>query len=333
MARHTFFCIDGHTAGMPVRMVVGGAPYLKGNNQAEKREYFIQHYDWIRTALTMEPRGHAFMSGTLLYPPSSDDFDMGLIFIETSASLPMCGHATIGSVTFAIEHGLVYPKTPGVVRVETPAGLVVANYELVGNKVTSVKFTNVPSFLLYQGVEIDIAGLGALKVDVAYGGNFYAIVEQQQNFRDITDFSIAELLSYGRAVQQAVNKAVDVQHPEIASIQGLKHCLWSGPDERGEYNNRIVVIAGDHLVDRSPCGTGTSARVAQRASKGLLKKGEQFVHQSLTGGRFIGRIEQEVQVGQLQGVRPSVEGQAYVTALNTIFVDSTEPYADGFLID
>ncbi|MDC7713648.1 4-hydroxyproline epimerase [Vogesella sp. LYT5W] len=333
MARHTFFCIDGHTAGMPVRMVVGGAPYLKGNNQAEKREYFMQHFDWIRTALTMEPRGHAFMSGTLLYPPSSDDFDMGLIFIETSASLPMCGHATIGSVTFAIEHGLVHPKTPGVVRVETPAGLVEANYELVGNKVKSVKFTNVPSFLLYQGVEIDIAGLGALKVDVAYGGNFYAIVEQQPNFRDITDFSIAELLSYGRAVQQAVNKAVEVKHPEIASIKGLQHCLWSGPDESGEYNNRIVVIAGDHLVDRSPCGTGTSARVAQRASKGLLKMGQQFVHQSLTGGRFIGRIEQEVQVGPLQGVRPSVEGQAYVTALNTIFVDSNEPYADGFLID
>lgn len=333
MARHTFFCIDGHTAGMPVRMVVSGVPVLKGHDQAARRRYFIEHFDWIRTALTMEPRGHAFMSGTLLYPPSSDDFDMGLIFIETSASLPMCGHATIGSVTFALEHGLVQPKTPGLVRVETPAGLVDARYVQNGNKVESVRFTNVPSFLLYQGVSIDIAGLGRLQVDIAYGGNFYAIVEQQPNFRDIRDFSTAQLLHYGRAVQQAVSAVVTVQHPEIPSIEGLKHCLWSGPDEHGEYNNCIVVIAGDHLIDRSPCGTGTSARVAQRASKGLLKAGEQFVHQSLTGGRFIGRIEQEVPVGTLQGVRPSVEGQAYVTGLNTLFVDRDEPYADGFLID
>lgn len=332
MTRHTFFCIDGHTAGMPVRMVASGAPRLLGNDQAARRQYFLEHYDWIRRALTMEPRGHAFMSGTILYHPTSEDYDMGLIFIETSGSLPMCGHATIGSVTFAIEHGLVHPKVPGTVRVETPAGLVVASYTMSGNKVTSVKFTNVPSFLLYRDVEINVEEMGKLKVDVAYGGNFYAIVEEQENFTGIDDYSVSELLVYGRAVQKAVNAAVDIVHPEIPTIRGLKHCLWSGRPTSDTADNRIVVIAGDHLIDRSPCGTGTSARVAQRAGRNLLRLGETFTHESLTGAQFIGRIEEHTTVGSLPAVRPSVEGQAYVTGLNTLFVDHNEPFADGFLI-
>lgn len=332
MTRHTFFCIDGHTAGMPVRMVVSGVPYLRGNDQAARRQDFIDNHDWIRTALTMEPRGHAFMSGTLFYPPSSDEFDMGLVFIETSGSLPMCGHATIGSVTFAIEHGLVRPKVPGTVRVETPAGLVVANYTMSGSKVSSVKFTNVPSFLLHRDVYIDVPGMGRLRIDIAYGGNFYAIVEPQENFTDVADYSVSELLVLGRAVQKAANAAVEIVHPEIPTIRGLKHCLWSGRDVSGTADSRIVVIAGEHLIDRSPCGTGTSARVAQRANRGLLKQGETFIHESLTGGQFTGRIEEQTTVGALPAVRPSVEGTAYVTGLNTLFVNRDEPYADGFLI-
>ncbi|MBI3143855.1 MAG: 4-hydroxyproline epimerase [Pseudogulbenkiania sp.] len=332
MTRHTFFCIDGHTAGMPVRMVVSGTPYLRGKDQAARRQDFIENHDWIRSALTMEPRGHAYMSGTLFYPPSSDEFDMGLIYIETSGSLPMCGHATIGSVTIAIEHGLVRPKVPGTVRVETPAGLVVAHYTMSGSKVSSVKFTNVPSFLLHRDVDIDVPGMGRLRIDIAYGGNFYAIVEKQENFTDVADYSVSELLTLGRAVQKAANEAVEIVHPDMPAIRGLKHCLWSGRDVSGTADNRIVVIAGEHLIDRSPCGTGTSARVAQRASRGLLKQGETFIHESLTGGQFIGRIEEQTTVGSLAAVRPSVEGQAYVTGLNTIFVDRDEPYADGFLI-
>lgn len=332
MTRHTFFCIDGHTAGMPVRMVVGGVPYLKGKDQAARRQDFIENHDGIRSALTMEPRGHAFMSGTLFYPPSSDEFDMGLIYIETSGSLPMCGHATIGSVTFAVEHGLVRPKVPGTVRVETPAGLVVAHYTMSGSKVSSVKFTNVPSFLLHRDVEIDVPGMGHLHIDIAYGGNFYAIVEEQENFTDVADYAVSELLTLGREVQKAANAAVEIVHPEIPTIRGLEHCLWSGRDVSGTADSRIVVIAGEHLIDRSPCGTGTSARVAQRASRGLLQPGGTFVHESLTGGQFTGRIEEKTMVGALPAVRPSVEGQAYVTGLNTIFVDRDEPYADGFLI-
>lgn len=313
-------------------MVASGAPVLVGQDQAARREHFVQEYDWIRRALTMEPRGHAFMSGTILYPPSSPDYDMGLIFIETSGSLPMCGHATIGSVTFALEHGLVQPKTPGTVRVETPAGMVEASYVMAGSKVTSVKFTNVPSFLLHRDVEIDVDGMGKLRVDVAYGGNFYAIVEPQENFSDVADYPVSDLLKFGRAVQEAVNASVSVVHPEAPTIRGLKHCLWSGRPDSPTADSRIVVIAGDHLVDRSPCGTGTSARVAQRAARGMLKEGESFTHESLTGGQFIGRIEERTTVGSRPAIRPSVEGTAHVTGLNTIFVDRSEPFADGFLI-
>lgn len=332
MTHHTFCCVDGHTAGMPVRMVVSGVPPLSGDDQASRRRHFVNEHDWIRRALTMEPRGHAFMSGTLLSPPSSPSYDMALLFIETSGSLPMCGHATIGSVTFAIEQGLVRPRVPGTVRIETPAGLVKASYTMSGNKVTSVKFTNVASFLLHRDVTIDVAGMGKLRVDVAYGGNFYAIVERQENFTGVEDYSPAELLRLGRLVQDAVNRAVDIVHPDIPDIRGLKHCMWTGRPLSDAADSRIVVIAGDHLIDRSPCGTGTSARVAQRAGRGLLRQGEQFVHESLTGGRFIGRIEGHTTVGSLPAVRPSVEGQAYITGLNTIFVNRDEPFADGFLI-
>lgn len=313
-------------------MVVAGAPRLTGRDMAARRLDFLANHDWVRRVVTMEPRGHAFMSGTILYPPSSADYDMGLIFIETSGSLPMCGHATIGSITFALEYGLVTPAEPGVVRVETPAGLVVATYEASGQKVTAVKFTNVPSFLLYPDLEIGVPDLGRLRVDIAYGGNFYAIVETQENFTDLAEYSVPDLLKLGRSVQKAVNDAIEIVHPENPSIRGVRHCLWTGRPQSAEADSRVVVIAGDHLVDRSPCGTGTSARVAQRASRHQLKVGSKYVHESLTGGKFVGRIEEHVTVGNLSAVRPSVEGRAYMTGLNTLFVDSNEPYADGFLI-
>lgn len=332
MTHHTFCCIDGHTAGMPVRMVFSGVPGLYGDDQAARRQHFVDACDWIRCALTMEPRGYAFMSGTLLSPPSSQSYDMAFLFIETSGSLPMCGHATIGSVTFAIEHGLVHPQVPVTVRIETPAGLVTANYTMSGNKVTSVRFTNVPSFLLHRAVEIHVAGMGKLQLDIAYGGNFYAIVERQQNFSDVDDYSPSKLLRLGRIVREAVNQTIDVVHPEMPGIHGVKHCMWTGRAASDSADSRIVVIVGDPLIDRSPCGTRTSARVAQRASRGLLQHGEQYVHESLIGGQFVGRIEEHTTVGSLPAVRPSVEGRAYITGLNTIFVNRDEPFADGFLI-
>lgn len=333
MTRHVFQCIDGHTAGMPVRMVVSGAPFLTAASAPARRSEYIEKHDWIRRALTMEPRGHAFMSGTILYPPADPANDMALVFIETSGFLPMCGHATIGSVTFAIEHGLIIPNTPGLVRIETPAGIVSAKYQKSGNKVVSVRFTNVPSFLLYRDVGIFIDGLGALTIDIAYGGNFYAIVEQQANYHGRASMSIAEHLRFGRAVQQAANAACQVVHPLFPEIHGVRHCLWSDAYDAASDCYPMLVIAGDYLVDRSPCGTGTSARVAQQAARKLLQPDATLFHQSISGGRFAGRIEEYCTVGELAAVRPSVEGQAFVTGFNTLFVDEAEPFAAGYLIE
>ena len=193
MARHSFHCIDGHTCGNPVRLVTGGGPLLQGSTMMERRAHFLAEYDWIRTGLMFEPRGHDMMSGSILYPPTREDCDVAILFIETSGCLPMCGHGTIGTVTMAIEHGLIRPKTPGVLRLDTPAGLVTAEYRQEGEYVEEVRITNVPAFLHSEGLEVDCPDLGRLRLDVAYGGNFYAIVEPQENYRDMTDHSAGQL--------------------------------------------------------------------------------------------------------------------------------------------
>lgn len=280
----------------------------------------------------LEPRGHDVMSGALLYPTVRDEFDMGLVFIETSGSLPMCGHGTIGSVTFALERGLVEPARPGVVRVETPAGLVVAEYEKVGNKVCSVKLTNVPSFLLVEDFVVEFKPLGRLTVDIAYGGNFYPIVEPQQNYSDASDFSVSELRRMGWELQCLINDTNDIVHPLDESIRGVKHCMWTGRPSRPGSDGRSVVIAGESLVDRSPCGTGTSARIAQRVARGVLEVGQPFVHESVIGSQFTGCAVNEVRVGDLNAVVPTVEGSAWITGLNTIFVNDDDPYPEGFRV-
>lgn len=332
MADHVFHCVDGHTAGMPVRLVTDGAPLLKGNTQSERRQHFLREYDWIRNALMLEPRGHDVMSGALLYPPSSDDFDMGLIFIETSGALPMCGHGTIGSVTFALERGLVEPARLGTVRVETPAGLVRAEYERAGDRVCSVRLTNVPSFVLVEDLVVDFEPLGRLTMDIAYGGNFYPIIEPQPNYSDAADFSVADLSRMGWELQCLINDTNDILHPLDDSIRGVKHCMWTGRPTHLDSDGRSVVTAGQSLVDRSPCGTGTSARLAQRVARGKLRIDQPFVHESVIGSQFTGCAVGETRVGELDAIIPTVRGSAWITGLNTIFVNQNDPYPEGFRV-
>ena len=334
MAEYKFACIEGHTEGMPVRMVVDGAPALVGESMNDRRLFFVEHFDWMRRALALEPRGHSQMSGTMLYPPTTPDADFSLLFYETSGCLPMCGHATIGSVTFAIESGLVRPRTPGQVSIDVPAGRVLARYEWNGKRVSSVRFVNVPSFLLHRDVEIDVAPLGRLKVDIAYGGNFYPIVEVQENFPGSEHFSATQLLAMGREVQHRVNAAVDVVHPDNPKIRGVRHCMWTGRPTASDSDARGVVIAGDQIVDRSPCGTGTSARVAQRHARGLLRLGEAFKHESIIDSRFIGRVEETTRLHSgLDAVLPSIEGRAWITGRGEHYVDDSQPYAHGFTLE
>ncbi|MEX3693834.1 4-hydroxyproline epimerase [Paraburkholderia sp. BR14263] len=331
MSRHRFVSIEGHTEGMPVRMLIDGMPALEGATMAARRKAFVETHDWIRRAVMLEPRGHAHMSGTLLYPPVSADADMSLLFIETSGCLPMCGHASIGSISFALEAGIVRPKSPGTVVVDVPAGKLHARYEMDGERVASVRFTNVPSFLLHRDVEIAHPHFGRLTIDIAYGGNFYPIVEVQPNFPGCEHFSPEQLLMWGRQQQQAVNETLDVVHPDDPAIRGVRHAMWTGAPISDDADARAVVIAGDSLIDRSPCGTGTSARVAQRYARRLLAQGEAFRHQSLIGSCFTGRVESTTRLGNgLDAVFPSIEGRAWITGRPEHYVDDTQPYAHGF---
>lgn len=332
MASYTFSCIDGHTCGNPVRLVTEGAPPLQGNTQGERRQHFMAEFDWIRTGLMFEPRGHSQMSGAFLYPPTREDCDVAVLYIETSGCLPMCGHGTIGVVTMAIEQDLVAPRTPGELRLETPAGLVVASYTQEGEHVTAVRITNVPSFLYQEGLEVDVPKLGRLEVDVAYGGNFYPIVEPQDNYRDLADLRPAELIEIGRALREQLNQRYTFVHPEDPKIQGVRHCLWTGNPTHPEADARNAVLYGDNAIDRSPCGTGTSARMAQRHAKGQLKVGETFVHESIIGSLFVGRVEGTTRVGDYEAIIPSIQGWATITGFNRIIIDDRDPYAHGFVV-
>ena len=330
MATHTFFCVDGHTCGNPVRLVAGGGPRLEGKTMADRREHFLAEFDWIRTGLMFEPRGHDMMSGAILYPPTREDCDIAFLFIETSGCLPMCGHGTIGTVTMALERGLVSPKTPGVLNIDTPAGKVVATYVQNGAYVDSVRIRNVPAFLHSRGLTAHVDGLGELTVDVAYGGNFYAIVDPQEIFSDMADLQPSDILRLSPRVRAAFRAKYNFVHPDNPLIRGLSHVLWTGKPTKPDAHARNAVFYGDKAIDRSPCGTGTSARMAQWAALGKLNVGDAFNHESIIGTIFRGRVEDATKVGNHEAIIPSIEGWARMTGYNTIFIDDRDPLAKGF---
>jgi 4-hydroxyproline epimerase len=332
MIRKKFFCIDAHTCGNPVRLVAGGGPLLKGDNMFERRAHFMEDYDWIRRGLMFEPRGHDMMSGSILYPPSDPANDIGILFIETSGCLPMCGHGTIGTVTIAIEEGLIEPKIPGVLRIETPAGLVIATYTTENQHVTSVKIVNVPSFLHSHDLVIQLPGMGKITFDVAYGGNFYAIIDPQESYKGLDHYKVNELISMSPAIRDLINSKYSFIHPLNPAIAGLSHIMWTGDPVKPDSTARNAVFYGYKAIDRSPCGTGTSARMAQWAAKGRLRTGEAFVHESVIGSQFTGSIESETMCGHFPAIIPSISGWARITGHNTILIDEEDPYAFGFQV-
>jgi 4-hydroxyproline epimerase len=332
MAAPRFTCIDAHTCGNPVRVVRDGGPELQGATMLERRAHFLAEFDWIRTGLMFEPRGHDVMSGSILYPPTRGDCDVAILFIEVSGCLPMCGHGTIGTVTVAIEEGLVTPKEPGILRLDTPAGLVEARYRIEDGHVTAVRITNVPSFLFASGLTVEAPELGELTVDVAYGGNFYAIIEPQANYGDMADLSPAQIQQWSPIIRQRLNEAYDFVHPEQPNIQGLSHVMWTGRPTQPGADARNAVFYGDKAIDRSPCGTGTSARMAQLVARGDLKPGDAFVHESIIGSLFTGRVEGAASVGNLDAIVPSIEGWAHIYGHNEITIDERDPFAHGFLV-
>ena len=328
----TFFCIDGHTCGNPVRLVAGGGPDLAGVTMSAKRQDFLENWDWVRTSLMFEPRGHDVMSGAILYPPTTDDGDIAILFIETSGCLPMCGHGTIGSVTMAIEQGHVVPKVEGRLLLDVPAGRVVAEYVRDGRFIDKVKLTNVPSYLAMSEVRVDCPDLGELAVDIAYGGNFYAIVEPQKNYRDMADLSAGQIQRLSLELRARLRALVDPVHPADPTIHGVSHILWTGKAIRPTAHGRNAVFYGDKAIDRSPCGTGTSARMAQLAATGRLAVGDTFVHESIIGSLFEGRVEAATVLGPVPAIVPSIAGWARTTGYNTILVDDRDPFWRGFSV-
>lgn len=334
MAKNTFVCIDAHTCGNPVRVIKQGGPELDGANMSEKRQHFLKEYDWIRKGLMFEPRGHDMMSGSIFYPPANPDNDFGILFIETSGCLPMCGHGTIGAITIGIEEGLIIPKIKGEVRMETPAGLVKIAYKQTGNKVDWVRLTNVKSYLAATELTVESSDLGALVFDVSYGGNFYAIVDPQKNFSGIQDFSASKLIQFSQELRAKINEKYPDTfiHPEDETIKDVSHMLWTGDTISPDATARNAVFYGDKAIDRSPCGTGTSARMAQWHAKGKLKKGEAFIHESFIGSKFIGRVEEETDLLGTPAIIPSIQGWAKIYGQNTIIIDDDDPYAHGFQV-
>jgi 4-hydroxyproline epimerase len=332
VTRHVFRCIDGHTAGNPVRLVVEGAPAINGASMSERRQEFLARYDWIRTGLCFEPRGHDMMSGGFLYPPTTPDADVGILFIETSGCLPMCGHGTIGIVTFDIENGLIKPRTPGRFIAEVPAGKIELSYTQEGDRVSGVRIRNVPSYLAAENIRIDVPNFGSLALDIAYGGNFYAIIEPQGAYRGLDDLGAAGILELSPIIRQRVREKIEPVHPLDATIRGVSHLLWADKPKGEGAHGRNAVFYGDKALDRSPCGTGTSARLAHLHAKGKLKVGDPFVHESYILSRFTGRVEAETEIGGKPAIIPSIEGSAIATGRNEIWIDTEDPFAHGFQV-
>ncbi len=338
-----FHCVDAHTCGNPVRLVAEGGPALEGKTMSEKRQHFLKEYDWIRKGLMFEPRGHDMMSGSILYPPHDPQNDVAVLFIETSGCLPMCGHGTIGTITIAVQEGLIVPKIPGIIRMEAPAGLVMIEYKMddgqqttdhhISSKVTSVKLTNVPAYLHSTELTVDCPELGELVIDVSYGGNFYAIVDVQKNFKGLEHYAADKLIAWARELRKNINAKYEFVHPQDATINGCSHILWAGAVIDPTSTARNAVFYGDKAIDRSPCGTGTSARMAQWYAKGKLKKGDRFIHESIIGSKFIGTIEEELELNGNKAIKPGIEGWAKIYGYNTISIDKEDdPYAYGFQV-
>lgn len=332
MKRHSFYCIDSHTCGNPVRVVVGGGPMLPHIPMSMRRELFVQEHDWIRKALMFEPRGHDVMSGAIIYPSVREDCDFAALFIEVSGCLPMCGAGTMGLATVVLEEGLVTPRTPGVLSIEVPAGRVDVRYEMNGNSVESVRLFNVPSFLHAADIAVDVPGLGRLTVDIVYGGNYYAIVEPQEAWPGLDGMKASQIVDMSQRLRRAIAPVCNPVHPEDDTISGVHHALWRDKPASAGADGRAAVFYGEKAIDRSPGGTGTSAILAQLHARGALKAGDSFRSESLIGTVFDGRIEQELKVGPYDAILPSVAGWARIIGHNTIFVNDDDPLSHGFQI-
>ncbi|WP_340563404.1 proline racemase family protein [Streptomyces sp. GSL17-111] len=331
-SRHVFHAVDSHTEGMPTRVVTGGVAPVPGATMAERRTYFTRHLDHIRTLLMNEPRGHAAMSGAILQPPTRPDADWGVLYIEVSGCLPMCGHGTIGVATVLVETGMVAVTEPvTTVRLDTPAGLVTAEVHVADGHAHAVTLRNVPSFAAALGATVDVPGFGSVTYDLAYGGNFYAILPLAELGLPFERSHKQEILHAGLEVMAAINAAGEPTHPEDPGITGCHHVQFLAPgSDAARSRNAMAIHPG--WFDRSPCGTGTSARMAQLHARGELPLHREFRNESFLGTAFTGRLVAETEVAGRPAVVPTFTGSAWITGTAQFLLDPTDPFPEGFLL-
>ena len=331
-AQKVFGAVDSHTEGMPTRVITSGVGVLPGATMFDRMRYLVTERDDLRTLLMYEPRGHAAMSGAILQPPTRQDADVGVVFIEVSGCLPMCGHGTMGTATVLVETGMVEIKEPvTLIRLETPAGLVEASVEVADGRAVSVTIRNVASYLHLRDAVVRVPGRGELTLDLAFGGNFYAILPAASPGLEVRPERHDEIIDTGLQIMDAVNEQLEFAHPENPEISACRHVIFTAPGD-GRFSARAAVAIHPGWVDRSPCGTGTSARMAQLAARGQLGLHENFVHGSLIGTSFTGRLVDTVTVGEFPGVIPTVRGRAWVTGIGHYLLDPDDPFPAGFLI-
>ncbi|HBG0307011.1 TPA: proline racemase [Clostridioides difficile] len=325
--------IDSHTAGEATRIVVGGIPNIKGNSMPEKKEYLEENLDYLRTAIMLEPRGHNDMFGSVMTQPCCPDADFGIIFMDGGGYLNMCGHGTIGAMTAAIETGVVPAVEPVThVVMEAPAGIIRGDVTVVDGKAKEVSFLNVPAFLYKEGVEVDLPGVGTVKFDISFGGSFFAIIHASQLGLKIEPQNAGKLTELAMKLRDIINEKIEIKHPTLAHIKTVDLVEIYDEPTHPEATYKNVVIFGQGQVDRSPCGTGTSAKLATLHAKGELKVGEKFVYESILGTLFKGEIVEETKVADFNAVVPKITGSAYITGFNHFVIDEEDPLKHGFIL-
>jgi proline racemase len=327
--RRYLAAVDSHTEGMPTRVVTGGVEALPGDTMLERKLHFEAQRDDLRLLLMREPRGHAAMSGAILQPPTRPDADWGVLFIEVSGCLPMCGHGTIGVATVLVETGMVAVREPEtIVALDTPAGLVEARVAVADGHAQAVTIRNVPAFLHARDQVAEVEGLGAVRYDMAFGGNFYALVEAASVGLEVEPTQAPALIDAGERIRAAIPAPV---HPVDERIAGCRHVVFHAPGRDGAHARNATAIHPGWL-DRSPCGTGTCARMATLHARGELALGEEFVNESVIGTRFVGRLIDETEVGGVPAVVPEVTGRAWITAMGQYLLDERDPFPAGFAL-
>lgn len=325
--------IDSHTMGEPTRILVSGIPTIKGKTMYEKKVYLEQNMDYIRTAIMHEPRGHRNMFGSIITQPTNEDVDLGIIFMDGGGYLNMCGHGSIGAATVAVETGMVQVTEPYTNLVlEAPAGLINAKVLVENGKAKEVSIVNVPSFLYQADLEINLPGVGSLVVDIAFGGSFFALVKAEDLLIEIDPENAPKLIKYGLEIKDIINRTVKIEHPTLQHIKTVDLIEIYGPAKNPAANLQNVVIFGDGQIDRSPCGTGTSAKIATLYAKGKLALQQSFVYESITGTLFKGKALEETRLGRFKAIVPEITGSAYITGFNHFVFDEQDPLKYGFII-